>query len=521
MNYRLNRLIGKQLKDFSNMHLLFTNNTLQGLAGSELYVYEMALEMQRRGHRVSCFTLAPGLISAKLREKGVTVATTLAELEALPPVDLIHAHHRLEARLAAALFPLTPLVYASLGPFHPLEQAGPDRGIFTRYIAISRDVKDKMTWAQQIPAAKISVVPNFVDLSRFTARRPLAEKPRRVLLLTNYFKTEGLLEEACRLAGDLELKAIGAQAESVWNVEDYIDWADVVVTSARGALQALAMGRAVVVYRPTGSDGLLTPANFETSLNHNFSGRAFGKLFEAPTMAEQLTAYDPGEVRQLQERVRAEFSLTRVAGSLLQVYQQTITEYRQRWPASSEGERYRLVLAGLADFLAGFKERDNLKAHFSFVLGDKAKAINELLPAQHEILQFLQDVHAEAKVRAEHQHNLEVYNNQLHQRFEQTSVRLGESEAQARLARQELEQAALRVNELEKQNQARFDELENQNKARFDELEKQNRALLLERDWLKQGLAHTQAELLALKKTGSVRLASKVGNLLKKIKPGN
>ncbi len=483
------------------MHLLFTNNTLQGLAGSELYVYELALELQRRGNQVSCFTLNTGPVGDKLREKGVKIVTTLAEMEALPPVDFIHAHHRLEARLAASCFPLAPIVYASLGPFHPFEQAGADRGIFTRYIAISQDVRDKMTYAQQIPATKISVVPNFVDLARFTAHRTLEVKPRRVLLLTNYFKPEGLIEEACKVAGGLELKAIGAQSESVWNVEDYIDWADVVVTSARGALQAMAMGRAVVVYRPTGSDGLLTPANFETCLYHNFSGRAFGKQFDATTMAEQLTSYNTGEVRQLQYRVRSEFSLSRIAESLLQVYQQTITEYRHQWPASSEGERYRLVLAGLGDYLAGFKEQDNLKAHFSFVLGDKSKAIYELIPSQHEILQFLQDTHAEVKQRREYQHDLEVYINQLQHRFEQTSARIGELDAHVLHVQQELEQAS----------------------ARLKDLEKQNQALLLERGWLKQSLGHNQAELQALMKTKTVRFARGVGKLWKKKKfrPGS
>lgn len=474
------------------MHLLFTNNTLHSLAGSELYVYDMALELQRRGHRVSCFTLNPGLIANKLREQGISVATSVEEMQALPLPDLIHAHHRLEARLAASCFPQVPIVYACLGPFHPLEQPGLDRGLFTRFLAISQDVKANMVCYQQILAEKISVIPNFVDLSRFTAVRPLSKKPRRVLLLTNYFKTEGIVEKACKIAGDLELKAIGIPNGAVWNVEDYLDWADVVVTSARGALQALAMGRAVVVYRPTGSDGLLTPANFEASFYHNFSGRAFARHFDAATMAGEITSYKPAEVQELQERIRSEFSLPRAADSLLQLYQQTIDEYCQQWPAPLEAIRYRLILGELGRFLTGFKHQDNQKAGFIFTLGDFGKAIYELQPHQKELLQFLEDSVSEINNQQEARHTLEVHTNRLSARLRELEIYTGQLEY-------DLEQASVKTRWLESQNQE----------------------LLTENAWLKQSMESVQAELQALLRTRVVRFTGAVGKVWKTIKPGH
>lgn len=478
------------------MHLLFTNNTLQGLGGSELYVHDMALELQRRGHQVSCFSLDCGLVADKLREKGIGIATSVDELKALPPVDLIHAHHRLEARLAASCFPLVPIVYASLGPFHPLEQPGPDRGLFTRFIVLSQDIKNNLVRHQQIPAEKISIVPNFVDLSRFTAGRALGEKPRRALLLTNYFKPDKLLEEACKIAG-VELKAIGAPGESVWNVEDYLNWADVVITSARGALQALAMGRATVVYRPAGSDGLITPANFEASMAYNLSGRAFANHYDEHGLAAQLTAYKVAEVQQLQQVVRSEFSLEQIADNLLAIYQQTLTEYRQQWPAGSESGRYSLVLSELGHYLTNFKDRDNLKAHFGFVVGSFGKAAHELNPQEQEILQFLEVTQAEINRRGEYQQNLEVYTNQLqHENVLYTQ--------QIAVKSSQLEEATTRAEEAS---------------ARIIELEQQHQELLNYTDWLRQRLGSVQADLQALLKTKTVRFSRKAGEVWQRFRP--
>lgn len=479
------------------MHILFTNNTLHSLAGSELYVHDMALELQRKGHRISCFTLYPGLISDKLSEKGIRTATTLDEMKALGPVELIHAHHRLEARLAGSCFPHVPIVYASLGPTHPLEQPGPDQGLFSHYIAVSEGVKRVMVDVQQISAEKISVVPNFVDLARFTPKRTPSEKPQRVLLLTNYFTTHGLLEEACNIVGDIEIKAVGQPTESVWNVEDYIDWADVVITSGRGAVQAMAMGRAVVVFRPAGSDGLLTPTNFQASSAHNFNGRAFAIRYDAANLAAQITSYNPAEVEQLQQLVRSEFSSARVADKLLEVYAQTQTAYRLNWPAGRESERYEVVLAELGAYLRGFKVFENPIAHFDFLLADFGKTVPEQLPAREQIIDAFKWLYSEVKNLREYQQNLEGYVHNVEHDYALVMEKVKTMEL------------------LENQTRHLKDELA-LSARRFAELESDNHALNQYAAWLTQSIKSQQADLQALLKTRTVRYSQALGRIWKK-----
>lgn len=346
------------------MHILYTNYDMHNLGGSTLYVCDMALEMKRRGHTVSCFSLRLGRAAEKLMAQGITVTS---DLNSLQQPDVIHAHHPLETRLAAAKFPHTPLVYASLGPTHPLERPNQAHNCITRYIAISEEVRRMLIREEGVIENEVSIVPNFVDLNNFTPQNPINECPRKVLLLTTYFSTEGMVRGACELAGNLELKQIG-QGELVWNVSDYIEWADVVITSGRGALEAMAMGRAVIVFRLGGSDGLIRPDNFEVSLASNFNGHSLNLNLTVEQLAEHMLGYNLADVETLKETVRSRFATEKVAEKLLEVYETTIEEYKARWTPGKIEERLTGIISDLSRTLVRYKDIEAAKGHTELLL---------------------------------------------------------------------------------------------------------------------------------------------------------
>ncbi|MHB1133116.1 MAG: glycosyltransferase family 4 protein [Chloroflexota bacterium] len=346
------------------MHVLFTNNTLDYLAGTELYVYDLAVELTRQGHRVTCFSLQNGLVAERLRDQGIAVIDDLWELEDTP--DVIHAHHPLEIRLAAARFPLVPLVAVSHGITHPLERPGDAAACVTRYIGISEEVREHLLSKDGVAADLVDVVPNFVDFERFTARRAIGKSPERVLVVSNHFReetTKATIERACQLAGGLELRAIGAGTTSVWEVEEHIDWADVVIGLGRSSLQAMAMGRAVVIFDYRGGDGLVTAASFADLVRCNFSGRTYNRQFSAEELASEIRRYDKTDVERVQALVRAEHSVAAVSVRLLAVYQKARGEFACTWPENLSERKRQETVRALARLAASQRDLAVSMAH--------------------------------------------------------------------------------------------------------------------------------------------------------------
>jgi hypothetical protein len=87
--------------------------------------------------------------------------------------------------------------------------------------------------------------------------------------------------------------------ERVWNVEDKINAADIVITLGRGAYEAMACGRAVIIYdsRPYSpfktADGIVTRSNAKKLATHNFSGRTNKLNWLVGEIKREIKKYKP------------------------------------------------------------------------------------------------------------------------------------------------------------------------------------------------------------------------------------
>ena len=92
-------------------------------------------------------------------------------------------------------------------------------------------------------------------------------------------------------------------------IEEQLAWADLVITLGRGALEAMAQGKPVLVadnrsYIGALGDGYVTPENILELAKHNFSGRRFRNPVTREWVEAELAKYDAGDSGFLYRWVR-------------------------------------------------------------------------------------------------------------------------------------------------------------------------------------------------------------------------
>jgi hypothetical protein len=172
---------------------------------------------------------------------------------------------------------------------------------------------------------------NAVDLARFVRRAPLPPRPKRALLLTKNHAHIEAVRVACAECG-IELDELGA---AVGRVSDKIEQEllpyDLVFATARMALEAAAVGCAVIVCDARGFAGLLTADKLDAWRRLNFGAGSLTRPTTIEALRGALAAYDAGEAALVTTRLRAEDSVDGWVARHLAVYERAMAEA----PASS------------------------------------------------------------------------------------------------------------------------------------------------------------------------------------------
>ncbi|HEV7515048.1 MAG TPA: glycosyltransferase family 4 protein [Thermoanaerobaculia bacterium] len=348
------------------MKILFTNTTLAHRTGSELYVLEVARALLARGHQPVAWSPVLGDLAAELRAAAVPVLADLAEVAALPgwggAPDLIHGQHHLETMTALLRFPGTPGIFVCHGSL-PWEEAPPRFPRLHRYVAVDAATRERLT-AAGVPAERIRMVFNFVDLARFPARSPrspLPRRPRRALVFSNSAAGATFLpavHAACGVAG-LALDVAGiASGHPAAHPETLLPGYDLVFAKGRSALEAMAVGAAVVLCDAAGCGPLVTAAELDRLRQQNFGLRALTEPVEPAVLLAQIARYDPDDAAQVAERVRAEAGLEPAVDRLIEVYGEALAEPAP--DAADAGEERRAAAAYLGLLNPYLKERGRL-----------------------------------------------------------------------------------------------------------------------------------------------------------------
>lgn len=316
------------------LRILITNHRLEEYCGTELYVRDITLELKRQGHIPAVYTPWLGEVSAELSKAGITVTNSLKKLDFAP--DIIHGHHRIETLSALLRFPTTPAIFIchnhssweEIPPIHPR---------IHRYFGVS-DVCIEKLHTSGVPRIKTGRIYNFVDLQRFKPRPPLPQKPQKALVFSNYASNDSFLPviaEACAQAG-LELDIIGrGVGKQIAHPEEILGQYDIVFAKAKAAMEAIAVGCAVVLCDFGGLGPMVTSEDFERLRPLNFGIQALTEPHTVENVLRQIRRYDPQDAEQFRDMFRSCAGLDSAVSSLIETYQQAIEEHQAIKPSNS------------------------------------------------------------------------------------------------------------------------------------------------------------------------------------------
>ncbi len=312
------------------MRILLTNNTLASRAGSELYIRDIAMALLARGHQPIAYSRHLGDVAQELRKNSVVVVDDLAELH--QPPDIIHAQHHLEAMTALTRYPHVPAVYVCHG-WLPPEEAPINHPRIYRYIAVDELVKLRLVEECGVPDTMVRVHLNFVDLARFQQRRPLPLTAQRALAFSNYINDSNILpalRAACAHAG-IQLDALGATVgNAVDTPETVLGEYDIVFAKGRAALEACAVGAAVIACDAAGIGEMVSTDSLKHFRDYNFGLRLLRNKVTVEAVAEQLERYNATDTSAVTDMVRADIGIDLAIEKLELEYRAAIEAHGQR-----------------------------------------------------------------------------------------------------------------------------------------------------------------------------------------------
>jgi hypothetical protein len=346
------------------LRVLLTNRVLARRTGTELYVRDVATELLRRGHRPVVYSPRLGPVAHELRRSTIPVVDDLRRV-AEPP-DIIHGHHALETLTALLAFPGVPALSVCHSWVGWHDEPVPFPRI-RRYLAVDDTCRDRLVSEHGIAPDRVDVVLNAVDLGRFPRRPPLPQRPARALIFSNSSAEHSphvrAIRQACSNAG-IAVEIAGLKSgRTLEQPEATLGSYDLVFAKARAAIEAAAVGAAVVLCDVAGAGPMVTTSNFDTLRRLNFGMRA---LRETPTVswiAGQIDRYDVSDAAAVSRKVRDLSGHDAQIDQLLALYAEILAEAPP--DDTSAGLEQQAAAAYLRGLSPKLYERDLLRTVFA------------------------------------------------------------------------------------------------------------------------------------------------------------
>jgi Glycosyltransferase Family 4 len=287
-----------------------------------------------------------GPAAEEIRADGIEVYSDIRAIDRVP--DVIHGHHHPQTLIGLLRFPNTPAIFVC----HDALSWHDDPLVFPRvlrYVAVDRRCRRRFEGKPQIPPESVRLVPNAVDLSRFHPRPPLPKHPQRALIFSNHASRRTqvpAIQTACRSL-NIPCDVVGLESgRSISRPEDILPKYDLVFAKARCALEAMAVGCAVVVCDFGGLGQMVRPQTFAELRALNFGGGVLTRPIDPELIANEIRKYDGGEAQLVSARVRREADLTSAVDEWIEIYQEVVSEH------TAAGSRREQELLALADYVS-------------------------------------------------------------------------------------------------------------------------------------------------------------------------
>jgi hypothetical protein len=304
--------------------VLITNDKLNTRFGAETATRDLAFGLAALGELPAIYTPEPGYISDELQEGGIPVVNDLRAVPFQP--DIVHGNQHPETVEALMAFPKARGIFVCHARLAwPATPPLTDR--IQHYVAVDHNCLERLTGNYAIPAEKVSVIFNSVDTVRFAQRPPLPERPRRALVFSNYATDDNFLaaiRAACRQI-NLPVDVIGSGVGKLAaQPEDVLPHYDVVFAKARCALEAMAVGCAVIL-----CDEQLGPmvaaAEVSELRKWNFGMRTLQLPVTPHAILAELARYNAADARLVSDYIREHSAATRLIPEYSSLYDKVMT----------------------------------------------------------------------------------------------------------------------------------------------------------------------------------------------------
>ncbi|MBA2368965.1 MAG: glycosyltransferase [Candidatus Protochlamydia sp.] len=310
------------------LRILIVNNTLDHLAGTELYVLELAKHLIKLGHKPIAYSTELGTIAQLLRAEGIPVTDDLNTIGTAP--DIIHGHHHLETLSALLHFNTVPAIHYCHGSL-PWQESPLRFPRIYKYVAVCDLSAERLMVEGGVSSENISFILNFVDLQRFKPRKKsLPETPKRALVFSGFSNLERfvLIEKACRLCGIDEVHKVGGQiGKTHQKPEDLLGEYDLVFAKGRAALEALATGAAVISCDGAGS--MVTTQNLSRQRIANFGLSERHYPYNVETIVEEIKQYNCQDAEEVSRWIRANSAKEGIIEEIIKLYYSAIEAHRK------------------------------------------------------------------------------------------------------------------------------------------------------------------------------------------------
>tara|TARA_B110000971_G_scaffold219433_1_gene260546 strand:- start:3339 stop:4346 length:1008 start_codon:yes stop_codon:yes gene_type:complete len=277
--------------------ILVANNHLNSVGGSETFTYAMIESLISKGYNVEYFTFSKGITSDKIEhDLGVKFMSKSR-------YDLILANHHPCVKFLS-IKGIT--IQTCHGIFPKLEY--PSK-FSDGYVSISEEIKQHIYKS----GFKSELILNGINCERYTPISPLNHKLSSVLSLSQSSLANKKIEEACIKLGVKFIK-LNKFVNPIWNVENLINEADLVIGLGRSAYEAMACGRATVVYdqreyNSSKADGYMIPEHVSECVLNNCSGRYRNLEYQVEDLINCFNLYNPKDGADLREHALKCFNI--------------------------------------------------------------------------------------------------------------------------------------------------------------------------------------------------------------------
>jgi len=312
------------------LRILITNVGIANRTGTEIVAMDLARGLLAAGHEPMIWApqIRPDLV-ADLIAAGIPVVSRLEHLPSTP--DVIHAHHHQETIEALRRFPQTPAIFVCHSAYwwHDTPPRHPN---IRRWVGVDGLCRERLSRTPWVERDGISMIPNAVHLERFTRRDPLPIRPARALIFSNNAGAGTQIEpirEACHNMG-IAVDCIGSgSGNQSTEPERALPRYDLVFAKARCALEAMAVGCAVVLADAAGLGYMVTNGNVRDYRRWNFGFGLLTRQLHPESIAQEIRRYDARDAALVTDCVRREASLEDAVTQYVSLYRAALAGVSQ------------------------------------------------------------------------------------------------------------------------------------------------------------------------------------------------